>query len=212
MSLINKFKYENTPYSMISNQATQDSKLSFKARGLLCYLLSLPDDWKIYTEELCNHTTDGVAAIKSAMKELIKLGYIERTQPRNENGTLSSVVYRVYQESTASRLLASGELAGGKSHTTNKTKTKETINKSIYTFCSDAKTVHEYFFQEYEGFFGKQHRLVKRDTAIELETFMSDYSISQEDMIEKIDEFFKEDYDMDRCTLDYFVKAYCKRL
>jgi hypothetical protein len=212
MSYIQKFKYENQSYSMISNAAIQDKSLSFKARGLLCYLLSMPDDWKVYTKDLINRTPDGRDSIRAGLKELIEAKYINRVQPRLSSGKMGEFIYYVYQEPTGVGKSGAGLSGAGQPTTTNKTKTKETIDKSIYTFCSDAKTVHEYFFSEYEGFFGKQHRLVKRDTAIELETFMSDYSISQEDMIEKIDEFFKEDYDMDRCTLDYFVKAYCKRL
>ena len=44
---------------MINKEMAQDKTLSWKARGLLLYLLSLPDDWNIYESELIKHATDG---------------------------------------------------------------------------------------------------------------------------------------------------------
>ena len=75
-------------YSIINNQVLEDTRLSFKARGLLIYMLSKPDNWQFYSTELVKHSEhDGITAIKSALKELENCGYLQRIQQRAENGT-----------------------------------------------------------------------------------------------------------------------------
>lgn len=68
-------------------------RLSFKARGLMAYMLSLPDDWKFYVKELVKHSDrDGRDAVLSGLKELEKVGYLQRTTHRNK-GKFDSVDY-----------------------------------------------------------------------------------------------------------------------
>lgn len=56
-----------------------DVRLSFKARGLLAFMLTRPDDWKFYSKDLLQHSSkEGICAIYSAIKELIRFGYIIR--------------------------------------------------------------------------------------------------------------------------------------
>jgi hypothetical protein len=84
------------PYTVIGNEAAQDSSLSWKARGLLVYLLSLPRDWNIRISELANHATDGYDSTKRAMDELLKSGYIKRgPRVRKPDGKLGDYVYLV---------------------------------------------------------------------------------------------------------------------
>jgi hypothetical protein len=84
-------------FSIINNTGLRDRILSWKAKGLLAYLLSLPDDWQIYVEELSNHSRDGIDSTSSAMKELSKNGYILRERLRNEKGQLKNYLYIVYE-------------------------------------------------------------------------------------------------------------------
>lgn len=82
------------PYTVIGNEAAQDSSLSWKARGLLIYLLSLPKNWNIRISELANHATDGYDSTKRAMDELLKSGYIKRgPRVRKPDGKLGDYVY-----------------------------------------------------------------------------------------------------------------------
>ena len=82
------------PYTVIGNEAAQDSSLSWKAKGLLIYLLSLPKDWNIRISELANHATDGYDSTKRAMDELLASGYIQRgLRVRKEDGRLGDYVY-----------------------------------------------------------------------------------------------------------------------
>jgi hypothetical protein len=84
------------PYTVIGNAAAQDSQISWKAKGLLVYLLSLPKDWNIRISELAAHATDGYDSTKRAMDELLAAGYIQRSsRVRKPDGKLGDYVYLV---------------------------------------------------------------------------------------------------------------------
>ena len=82
-------------FSIFSNAIIRDSRLSYKARGILLDLLSRPDNWRISAEGLAELGTDGRVAIMSGLKELRDLGYIvtERKQDEKGHWTTESVVY-----------------------------------------------------------------------------------------------------------------------
>ena len=84
------------PYTVIGNAAAQDSQISWKAKGLLIYLLSLPKDWNIRLSELARHATDGIDSTRKAMDELLNAGYIQRgARIRKPDGRLGDYVYLV---------------------------------------------------------------------------------------------------------------------
>lgn len=89
-----KRKKRNTPFVQIDKNALQDSRLSWKCRGLLAYLLSLPDEWEVYIKELTNHATDGRDSTTTAINELIKFGYIIRER-KTEKGKFKGYNYTV---------------------------------------------------------------------------------------------------------------------
>ena len=78
-------KTEN--FTIVDNEYLNDKNLSFKAKGILTYFLSLPGDWVIYFEEIITHSTDGIRSFRSGVDELIKEGYIRR-YPVRENGVI----------------------------------------------------------------------------------------------------------------------------
>jgi len=82
---------------MISRKTLQDSTISFKAKGLLAYLLSLPDDWQIHLKEIAKHSTDKITAIRTATKELVEAGYIVYECKRDANGRFLSHEYLVHE-------------------------------------------------------------------------------------------------------------------
>ncbi|WP_424571920.1 helix-turn-helix domain-containing protein [Weissella soli] len=75
-----KRKRSGDNFTIISNDFLRDENLSLKAKGLLSYIMSLPDDWKIYFEELTEHSTDGEKTIRVAWKELEINGYARTTK------------------------------------------------------------------------------------------------------------------------------------
>ena len=89
---------KQNPYVMISKKVLSDRRLSPKGMGLMCYLLGLPDHWRICVEELCSHFSAGEKSIKSGLRELILLGYIERFQPKLSSGMYGPVEMIVHEE------------------------------------------------------------------------------------------------------------------
>lgn len=74
MSII-KIKKKNR-YSSIDNNVINDERLSWKARGILIYLLSKPDNWQVRMYDLIKGSkNDGETSVKNALKELRNLGY-----------------------------------------------------------------------------------------------------------------------------------------
>ena len=84
-------------YTVIDNTFIRDIRLSWKAKGLMTYLLSLPEDWEVYVDEIIKHSTDGEAGLRAAIKELIKYGYIEFERLRNEKGVFIKGLYRIIE-------------------------------------------------------------------------------------------------------------------
>lgn len=62
--------------AQIHTAALADGTLSFKARGILAYLLSLPAGTDISPERITRSGTDGERAVKSGLKELQDAGYL----------------------------------------------------------------------------------------------------------------------------------------
>lgn len=97
MAIIRAKREKN--FSVFDNNLLRDSNISFRARGLLTYMLSLPDDWKFYVSELAQHSDrEKETAIRSAIDELEKAGYMKRVQKRGENGKFGAVDWYVYDE------------------------------------------------------------------------------------------------------------------
>ena len=89
MAIIRQKRKER--FSIVDNKVIEDERLSFKARGLLIYMLSKPDDWKFYTDELAKRSSkDGITAIKPALKEIENAGYLLRKQGHKKNGQFAS--------------------------------------------------------------------------------------------------------------------------
>lgn len=104
------------PYAQISREMLRDRDLSLKAKGLLSYLLSLKDDWKIYHSQLMHALNIGESCLTSTMQELIDKGYAKRERSRNEKGMYTP--YR-YEISEFKRFLPNGKIQPGSSSPEN---------------------------------------------------------------------------------------------
>lgn len=89
-------KDPNNPYVMINKNPLQDKTMSAKAKGILAYLLSLPNDWVLHLDELTTHFTDGVTSIKSGVKELKEKGYVQHVAIREGKGTKNSIAGKIH--------------------------------------------------------------------------------------------------------------------
>lgn len=63
-----------------------DERLSWKAKGLLSYMLILGDGSNFRLKDLCKNSSDGQSAISSGIKELESAGYLTRKQLRSDSG------------------------------------------------------------------------------------------------------------------------------
>jgi hypothetical protein len=84
-------------FTIIPNEVLQRGDISWKAKGILAYILSLPDDWKIRIQELQNHATEGEKALRTGIAELEEFGYIKKKTVRNDDGTFKQINYHVYE-------------------------------------------------------------------------------------------------------------------
>lgn len=67
---------KNVNYTVMSNHHLQDKRLSLKAKGLLSYMLSLPDDWDYSLKGLTVGCKDGLDSVRTAVLELEEHGYV----------------------------------------------------------------------------------------------------------------------------------------
>lgn len=90
---------KNKNYTVMSNHHLKNKKLSFKAKGLLSYMLSLPDDWDYSIEGLCKAGKDNKSAIKTALNELKENGYlkIDKLMPNNSSTGRIEYVYTIFE-------------------------------------------------------------------------------------------------------------------
>jgi predicted transcriptional regulator len=95
MGIIRREKSEN--YSVIYNECFQNPGISARAKGIFAYLMTLPDDWKIYKRELSKHFKEGRDALNKAFEELEDAGYITKVPERVKGGMLAGWDYTVYE-------------------------------------------------------------------------------------------------------------------
>ena len=85
-------------FIVMSSHHLWDKDLTYRAKGLLCFILALPEHWKINEAGLIAYAgKDGKAAVRSAIKELIDKGYLARHQTRREDGRLGEMEYVIRQ-------------------------------------------------------------------------------------------------------------------
>ena len=93
------FRVQKTQnYTIMSNHHLRNKALSLKAKGLLSLMLSLPEDWDYTLAGLSHINRDKIDAIREAVKELEKAGYITRRQGRDEKGKMTAIEYTIYEQ------------------------------------------------------------------------------------------------------------------
>lgn len=89
---------KNSNYTTMSNYHLKDKRLSYKAKGLLSVILSLPEEWDYSLKGLASISDDGVDGVRGGIRELEKYGYVSRgAQTRDERGRMSANEYFVYE-------------------------------------------------------------------------------------------------------------------
>ena len=88
----------NTGYTVMSNHHLRNKELTLKAKGLLSQMLSLPEDWDYTLAGLSHINRESIDAIRTAVWELEKAGYITRRQGRDEKGKMTAIEYTIYEQ------------------------------------------------------------------------------------------------------------------
>ncbi len=112
-------KNPNNPYVMVDKGFINNPNLSWKAKGILLYLLSKPDDWEVYQADLMNHASDGRDSCRSGLSELEAAGHIRRVQLRDESGRMNGVECSVYEIPTGDGFSGAGGAEAGEPPPTN---------------------------------------------------------------------------------------------
>ena len=132
-------KNAENPYVMIDKNVFEDTSLSFKAKGILGYLLSRPNDWTLIIADIQKRSTDGKDSVKNGIDELIERGYIVKTEQPRQAGKFATCDYVVYEKPMNTGVNRCGKTVAvkpsrlnrhGKSATTNNNKlNNELTNK-----------------------------------------------------------------------------------
>lgn len=99
MSIIRAPRPESGWY-LLDKRLSEDSRLSWAARGMLIYLLGKPDNWRVSIEQLRKQTEEarvktGRDGVYALIGELIDAGFITRSQSRSGGGAFGSIDYVV---------------------------------------------------------------------------------------------------------------------
>ena len=91
-------------FYILDKRISEDSKLSWSARGLLIFLLGKPDNWRVSIQNLVNETSgssrkSGRDAVYAFLAELKEAGYITVYQNRSESGVFGETDYLVHEHS-----------------------------------------------------------------------------------------------------------------
>ena len=89
---------KNRGYTVMSNHHLRNKDLSLKAKGLLSQMLSLPESWDFTLKGLSLINREKIDAIREAIKELERAGYIVRSRERDEKGRLRGADYVIFEQ------------------------------------------------------------------------------------------------------------------
>ncbi|TRO57070.1 hypothetical protein [Streptomyces sp. IB201691-2A2] len=82
-------------FTQIANALFRDAQLSFKAKGLFGLLSTHREGWRMTVTDIARRGRDGESAVKSALKELEKHGFLVRERERDPDGTLGAAAYLI---------------------------------------------------------------------------------------------------------------------
>lgn len=91
-------KVKKTDYTIIDNNIFKNQKLSLKGKGMICTMLSLPDNWEFSEEGLTQLSNDSRTGIRSTLNELMEYGYLTRKQLKDEKGKFANMEYTIYED------------------------------------------------------------------------------------------------------------------
>lgn len=142
--LINKTQ---SRFTIVNNEILRNKELGIKERGLLITLLSLPDGWSFSVQGLVSILPDGKSAVQASIHKLEEIGYIRRTQAKEENGKFSGYDWEISdrplftEKPLAENQLTENELTENNTQlNTKELNTEELITNSFFPSFSISKS------------------------------------------------------------------------
>lgn len=130
----------------MSNYHLRDKRLSLKAKGLLSYMLSLPNDWDYSLAGLCSICKEGKDAIRSTLKELKEYKYLIIKKSRNSKGFFE-YTYFIYEEPQELKESSSPNINNPYLDKSNTENTPQ-INSNVQVVKDDKTTLPSFFVPE----------------------------------------------------------------
>ena len=156
---------KNKNYTTICNYHLKDKNLSFKAKGLLSIMLSLPDNWDYSINGIIAISKENETSVKSTLKELKQYGYLEviKLLPNQTKSGRIEYQYNIYEipkqesEKQGVEILVVEflEVENQGQLNTNKLSTKELSTEDIYSTTTTREKKQDDIFTYLEKTFGR---------------------------------------------------------
>lgn len=148
-------------YFIASKYYVEDEKISWKAKGIMSYLFSKPDDWQIYQTQLEKVSIDGKASVRSTINELIDNGYMTRQSRRKSNGDFDGYDYTLHEYPTNDGVrkmedakMEDAKMEIAKSDTTNNNSTNNDLTNNDINISATDVTQEQ--FEEWWNLYNKK--------------------------------------------------------
>lgn len=84
-------------FTTVPNNIINDKSISLKAKGVYLFLISKPDNWHFSVDRIASQNSDGLASVKSVLKELEDKRFLKRIQV-NKCGVFGENDYFIFDE------------------------------------------------------------------------------------------------------------------
>jgi len=145
-------------FTTVPNSLINDERLSWKAKGILIYLMSKPNDWVVRESDLIKKAKESKTAYRSGCKELEDLGYLKVSQKRSEDGTFSNSVVTIDLLPMSENLTSENLTSENHSNTNNSNTNTNNTNIS--------KDIGNISLKEKNNNYGNKELLILKDILI----------------------------------------------
>ncbi|MGE7793939.1 DnaD domain protein [Lysinibacillus fusiformis] len=145
---------KNENFVVLDKGFLNDDQLSWKAKGLLAYMLSLPDDWDFCLTDLATRSKCGREATANIINELILAGYLQKVQGRTKDGKFGKVEFVVFEVSKRAVQPSTGYPSTAAPQTEKPTQlNNKLLNNQLLKNKDDDQPLHtaDYFYEQ-QGF------------------------------------------------------------
>lgn len=149
-------------FTIVRNSIFKDYRLSAKAKGVACQLLSLPPTWDYSVRGIVTLFSDGEASIRSALSELEQFGYLRRERERDQ-GKLGKAKYIITdmlkseKPNVENPLVDNPLVENPRVENPSQLNTKESTNKESITYSSNTNKSISSEFEELWALYPKKH-------------------------------------------------------